>query len=90
MQANSAALRDVIVDSSLDIAAETCPMTFVRVRLALDRMAHGQSLLVRLRGEEPRGNVPRTALEQGHALLGQWDEPDGTTLVLLRKAARAP
>ncbi len=62
-------------------------MTFVRTRLALDRLAGGQTLLVRLRGEEPRGNVPRTALEQGHALLGQWDEPDGTALVLLRKAA---
>lgn len=65
-------------------------MTFVRTRLQLDRMSDGQTLLVRLRGAEPRGNVPRTALEQGHALLGQWDEPDGTTVVLLRKAARAP
>ncbi len=60
-------------------------MTFVRTRLALDRMADGQTLLVRLRGEEPRANVSRTAVEQGHTLLGQQDEPDGTTLVLLRK-----
>ena len=81
---------DLVADSSLDITAETCPMTFVRTRLMLDRMAQGRTLLVRLRGEEPRANIPRTALEQGHALLGQWDEPDGTTLVLLRKAARAP
>ena len=61
-------------------------MTFVRTRLALDRMEGGQTLLVRLRGEEPRENVPRTALEQGHALLAQRDEPDGSMLVLLRKA----
>ena len=81
--------QELVADSSLDITAETCPMTFVRTRLALDRMAEGQVLLVRLRGEEPRANVPRTALEQGHALLGQRDEPDGTTLVLLRKASRA-
>lgn len=54
----------------------------------LDRMAAGETLLVRLRGPEPRGNVPRTALEQGHAVLSQRDQPDGTTLVLLRKAAR--
>ena len=66
-------------------------MTFVRTRLMLDRMAAGQTLLVRLRGEEPRASVPRTAVEQGHALLGQQDGQDGTTLVLLRKAAaRAP
>ena len=89
MEVNFAAPQDFVADSSLDITAETCPMTFVRTRLMLDRIADGQTLLVRLRGEEPRGNVPRTALEQGHALLGQRDEPDGTTLVLLRKAARA-
>ena len=83
----SAVQQEFIADSSLDISAETCPMTFVRTRLMLDRMTAGQTLLVRLRGEEPRTNVPRTALEQGHVLLGQRDEPDGTTLVLLRKAA---
>jgi tRNA 2-thiouridine synthesizing protein A len=89
MAENFAAQQQLVADSSLDITAETCPMTFVRTRLALDRMAEGQTLLVRLRGEEPRSNVPRTAREQGHALLGQRDEPDGTTLVLLRKAGRA-
>ncbi len=89
MPEDFAAQQEVVADSSLDITAETCPMTFVRTRLALDRMAEGQTLLVRLRGEEPRSNVPRTAREQGHALLGQRDEPDGTTLVLLRKAGRA-
>ena len=60
-------------------------MTFVRTRLALDRLRPGQTLLVRLRGEEPRSNIPRTAAEQGHAVLAQQDLPDGTTLLLLRK-----
>ena len=41
------------VDQELDITSEVCPMTFVRTRLALDRMRPGQVLLVRLRGEEP-------------------------------------
>ena len=90
MEADFAAQQELVADSSLDISAETCPMTFVRTRLALDRMVVGQTLLVRLRGDEPRDNVPRTAIEQGHALLVQRDEPDGTTLVLLRKQARAP
>lgn len=72
-------------DRQIDITAETCPMTFVRVRLALDRMASGQTLLVRLRGEEPRRNIPRTAAEQGHAVLAEAAEPDGSTLLLLRK-----
>ena len=60
-------------------------MTFVRTRLALDRLATGATLLVRLRGAEPRANVPRTAVEQGHAVLATQEMPDGCTEVLLRK-----
>jgi tRNA 2-thiouridine synthesizing protein A len=72
-------------DRQIDITAETCPMTFVRTRLALDRMASGETLLVRLRGEEPRRNIPRTALEQGHAILLETAAPDGSVMLLLRK-----
>jgi tRNA 2-thiouridine synthesizing protein A len=72
-------------DQELDITSEVCPMTFVRTRLALDRMQPGQTLLVRLRGEEPLRNVPRTAREQGHAVLSLQTAPDGATLLLLRR-----
>ena len=70
---------------TLDITREICPMTFVRTRLALDRLAPGQTLLVLLRGEEPRLNVPRTALAQGHQVLAQHDGEDGVTRLLLRR-----
>ena len=72
-------------DSVLDITRDACPMTFVRTRLALDRMETGQTLLVRLRGEEPRRSVPANARDQGHAVLALADDPDGVTRLLLRK-----
>ncbi len=72
-------------ESVLDITREVCPMTFVRTRLALDRLSSGETLLVRLRGEEPIRNVPRTLAEQGHAVLGQTVEPDGTLVLRVRK-----
>jgi tRNA 2-thiouridine synthesizing protein A len=72
-------------DRELDITAEVCPMTFVRTRLALDRMTPGQILLVRLRGEEPLRNVPRTAREQGHEVLALDIRPDGVATLLLRR-----
>ncbi len=72
-------------DRAIDITGDVCPMTFVKTRIALDRLAPGQTLLVRLRGEEPLRNVPRTAVEQGHAVLEQRPEADGSTLLLLRK-----
>ena len=72
-------------DRDIDITRDLCPMTFVKTRIALDRLAPGQTLLVRLRGEEPLRNVPRTATEQGHTVLSQEREPDGSTLLLIRK-----
>ncbi len=70
----------------LDITAETCPMTFVRTRLALDRLQPGDVLLVRLRGEEPRASVPRSAAQLGHQVLAEHTGPDGVTRVLIQRA----
>jgi tRNA 2-thiouridine synthesizing protein A len=75
-----------VADQELDITAEVCPMTFVRTRLALDRMSPGQVLRVRLRGEEPLRNVPRTAREQGHEVLSLETGTDGIATLLLRRS----
>jgi tRNA 2-thiouridine synthesizing protein A len=76
-----------VADKELDITSEVCPMTFVRTRLALDRMAPGEILLVRLRGDEPLRNVPRTAREQGHEVLSLDIAADGVAKLLLRRGA---
>lgn len=72
-------------DQMIDITAETCPMTFVRTRLALDRLAPGQTLLVRLQGAEPRENVPRAAAEQGHEVISLLTDEDGISELVLRR-----
>ncbi|NIE80203.1 sulfurtransferase TusA family protein [Asaia sp. As-1742] len=53
----------------IDITNKICPMTTVYVRLALDRAASGERLVVFLKGEETRRNV-LTLLET----LGQTAE----------------
>lgn len=75
----------VVADGELDITRDVCPMTFVRTRLALDRLQPGQTLRVRLRGEEPARNVPLTAAGLGHAVLSFIPQADGTHLLLLRR-----
>ncbi len=60
-------------------------MTFVRTRLALDRMAPGETLLVRLKGDEPVKNVPRTAVEQGHVILSLETDSLGISHLLIRR-----
>ena len=42
----------------LDITAEVCPMTFVKTRLLIEKMAAGETAEIHLVGEEPLENVP--------------------------------
>jgi TusA-related sulfurtransferase len=56
-------------DYRLDITHEVCPMTFVRTKLLLERMAPGETANIRLRGAEPVDNVPRAVRDQGHEII---------------------
>jgi tRNA 2-thiouridine synthesizing protein A len=71
MQSNMRSEAILRPDYSIDVRRDVCPMTFVRCRLMLDRMAVGQVLEVLFAGEEPARNLPRTAAEQGHQVLTQ-------------------
>jgi TusA-related sulfurtransferase len=70
---------------TLDITGDCCPMTFVKVKLALAKMSSGEELDVALNEGEPLDNVPRTAVEQGHEVLSVRQE-GGVHHVLIRKA----
>lgn len=64
-------------DFFLDITGEVCPLTFVKTKLLVERMAPGQTLEVRLRAGEPLANVPRSLAELGHAVLAVEAEEAG-------------
>jgi TusA-related sulfurtransferase len=64
---------------TLDISALTCPMTWVRTKLELERMAPGEALEVRCAPGEALESVPRSAREAGHAVT-----VDGSTIRILR------
>jgi TusA-related sulfurtransferase len=67
------------VTRTLDITGVTCPMTWVRTKLELERMTPGEELEVRCRDGEALENVPRSAREAGHAVSVQ-----GTTIRIVR------
>ncbi len=73
------------VARELDITGEVCPMTFVRTRLALERLAPGDILLVRLKGQEPLLNVPRSATALGHEVLSIETDPNGISHLIIRR-----
>ena len=53
----------------LDVRAYACPLTWVKTKVALDRLAAGERLEVWLRAGEPAESVPRSAEEDGHRLV---------------------
>ncbi len=58
----------------LDLRDVTCPLTWVKTKLALERMAPGEELQVLLGSEEALENVPRSAREAGHTVRVQAGE----------------
>jgi TusA-related sulfurtransferase len=56
-------------DFFLDITEDVCPMTFVKTRLLIERMAPGDLAEILLKGEEPLRNVPDSVTELGHEIV---------------------
>jgi len=79
-----------MTDYYLDITSDFCPITFVKTKLMIEKIASGDRLEVRLRGGEPLRNVPRSVAELGHLLLSVSREPDepeeGIHRLLIEKA----
>ncbi|GBQ33805.1 sulfurtransferase TusA family protein [Gluconacetobacter azotocaptans] len=73
---------------TIDITGDVCPMTFVRTRLALDRLPSEGRLRVRLRGAVPLDNVTRSARQLGHSVTRLPDAGDDVHEILIVKAAR--
>jgi TusA-related sulfurtransferase len=75
----------------LDLRGVACPLTFVRTRIALNRLAPGESLEVLLDEGEPADSVPRGCTEDGETVmeLGPSAEPGVVRLLVVRGEARA-
>lgn len=72
-------------DDFLDITDVVCPITFVKVKVALEELDDGQILEVRLNEGEPIQNVPRSLRDEGHKILSLDDLGNGTFTLLVKK-----
>lgn len=73
------------VDDSLDITDVVCPITFVKVKIALEDLENGQILDVHLNEGEPIQNVPRSLKDEGHKVLSVQKNDDETYNLLVQK-----
>jgi molybdopterin/thiamine biosynthesis adenylyltransferase/TusA-related sulfurtransferase len=76
-------------DLEADVTGDVCPMTFVRARLALERLPSGGRLGVLLRGSEPLANLPRSFADEGHRVLAIEPREGGRHWLLVERAANA-
>ena len=77
---------DFNADEIIDITDVTCPMTFVKTKVALEELDEGQILQVHLNDGEPVQNVPRSIKEEGHQILKLIDNQDGTYDLIVKRA----
>ena len=59
----------------LDITKEVCPITFVKVRLQIEKMSANEVLEVSLQGEESVESIPDSIRELGHTILAMDLDP---------------
>ena len=68
------------MNRTLDITGLSCPITLVRTKLELERLAPGDVLTVRCPAGEALENVPRSAREAGHDVT-----VEATTVRIVRR-----
>lgn len=76
---------DLKADDSLYITDVVCPITFVKVKMALEDLENGQILDVHLNEGEPIQNVPRSLKDEGHKVLSVQKNDDETYNLLVQK-----
>ncbi len=75
----------------LNLRGEVCPYTFVKTKLALERLAPGQTLRVIVDNGQSAADVPRSVSAEGHRVLEVAADGGTTWSILIRKAsAKAP
>jgi TusA-related sulfurtransferase len=82
----------VTVPKVVDLRRYACPLTYVKTRIALERLDAGERLELWLAAGEPVESVPRSAAEEGHRVVcvePLHAAPDAYR-VLLEKGAPVP
>lgn len=69
----------------IDITNVVCPITFVKVKVAMEELESGEILEIRMNSGEPIQNVPRSLTEENHKILEVIKNEDETYTVFVEK-----
>ena len=76
---------EIKVDRTLDIRGEVCPLTFVRSKLAIEKMAVGEVLEIIVDHPPAAVNVPRSMEREGQTVLKLERAGDAEWRLFVRK-----
>ena len=76
---------DVKADKTLDIKGQVCPYTFVRSKLAIEKMELGQVLEIVTDHKPASENVPRSMENEGQKVLAIEQIGEKEWHILVRK-----
>lgn len=75
----------IVANDFIDITTVVCPVTFVKVKVALEELEPGEILEIKLNDGEPIQNVPRSLKEENHKILQVINNEDGTFTIYVEK-----
>lgn len=74
---------------SIDISKDICPITFVKTRLALEKLEEGNTLTVLLSEGEPLKNVPLSAIKLGYEILSITKYKNNIHKIIIKKPKKS-
>ncbi len=77
-------------DKTLDIKGQVCPLTFVRSKLAIEKMALGEVLEIIVDHQPAVVNVPRSMAHEGQKVLGIEQTGEAEWRLFIRKDREKP
>ena len=75
------------INKQIDITKDVCPLTFVKVKIALNGINSGDIIEVILNKGEAMQNVPRSIKDEGHKILKVKEKEEGVFSLIVKKGA---
>jgi tRNA 2-thiouridine synthesizing protein A len=81
---------EIKVDKTIDIKGQVCPYTFVRSKLAIEKMNVGEVLEIILDHKQAIENVPRSMENEGQKVLKVEQTGEKEWHIFVRKDKEKP
>lgn len=73
------------MSETIDLRGVSCPLNYVKAKLALEPLDEGTELEILLDSGEPIANVPRSLADDGNSVLSLQQDPEGHFALRVRK-----